>query len=152
MQRLCLLLVLFFSMATAAFAAADNRVALVIGNGKYTDLPRLPNAQSDAKLMEKALSAAGFKIVSVIDGDRQQMVRALKSLTEALTPETNLVVYYAGHGIQFADENYLIPTDSQLTSSSDLPLEAFSLKMITEQIERARPRIAVFIVDACRNN
>ncbi len=152
MQRFFLLLAFLLCTATATLAAKENRVALVIGNGKYSALPHLPNAEGDARLMEKALSAAGFKTFPVIDGNRQQMVRAMRSFADALTPETNAVIYYAGHGIQFADENYLIPTDSQLTSSSDLPLEAFSLKMVTEQIERVRPRIAVFIVDACRNN
>ena len=151
-HRLFLALALLLCTSAAALAAKDKRVALVIGNGKYAALPHLPNAEGDARLMEKALTAVGFKTFAVIDGDRQKMVRTMKSFTEALTPETNVVIYYAGHGIQFADENYLIPTDSQLTSSSDLPLEAFSLKMVTEQIERARPRIAVFIVDACRNN
>lgn len=152
MPRFLLLFVFFLATLAGPLAAKEDRVALVIGNGKYEALPHLPNAVGDAKLMEKALASVGFKVFPVIDGDRQQMVRAMKTFTEALTPDTNVVIYYAGHGIQFADENYLIPTDSQLTSSSDLPLEAFSLKMVTEQIERVRPRIAVFIMDACRNN
>lgn len=152
LQRSLILLGLFLCLSSAALAAKENRVALVIGNGNYAALPHLPNAKGDAELIEKALSAVGFQTISVIDGDRQQMVRAMKSFTEAVTPDTSVVIYYAGHGIQFADENYLIPTDSQLASASDLPLEAFSLKMVTDQIERVRPRIAVFILDACRNN
>ncbi len=131
---------------------AENRIALVIGNGGYQQLARLPNAVSDAQLIDKSLTSVGFKTILITDGTRQQMVQSMKTFMEAVTPETSVLVYYAGHGIQFGEENYLIPTDSQLSSASDLPLEAFSRRMITEQLERAHPRIAILVLDACRNN
>ncbi len=131
---------------------AENRIALVIGNGGYQQLARLPNAVSDAQLIDKSLTSVGFKTILITDGTRQQMVQSMKTFMEAVTPETSVLVYYAGRGIQFGEENYLIPTDSQLSSASDLPLEAFSLRMITEQLERAHPRIAILVLDACRNN
>ncbi len=131
---------------------AENRIALVIGNGGYQQLAHLPNAVSDAQLIDKSLTSVGFKTILITDGTRQQMVQSMKTFMEEITPETSVLVYYAGHGIQFGEENYLIPTDSQLSSASDLPLEAFSLRMITEQLERAHPRIAILVLDACRNN
>lgn len=149
----------YLSIVLAAFLVfaagplrAENRIALVIGNGGYQQLAHLPNAVSDAQLIDKSLTSVGFKTILITDGTRQQMVQSMKTFMESITPETSVLVYYAGHGIQFGEENYLIPTDSQLSSASDLPLEAFSLRMITEQLERAHPRIAILVLDACRNN
>ncbi|WP_377292658.1 caspase family protein [Rhizobium sp. SG2393] len=146
------IIILLVAFSTAPISAAEKRVALVIGNGDYQQLPRLLNSPADAALIEKSLRNVGFKTFLVTNGTRQDMVRSLKSFTDAIDQDTAVLVFYAGHGIQFDQENYLIPVDSQLTSADDLPLEAFSLKLITEQISRVQPKIAVFVLDACRNN
>jgi len=76
----------------------------------------------------------------------------MKSLTSKIGPDSSVVVFHAGHGIQFDDENYLIWVDSELSDEASLPFEAFSLELITDQIDRVKPKIAIFILDACRNN
>lgn len=150
--RMSLILLSLLLTAATAIAGENARVALIIGNSAYKSLQRLPNPSRDARLMEDALKTVGFETITVIDATREDVVRAMKSLTSKIGPESSVVVFYAGHGIQFDDENYLIPVDSELSDEASLPFEAFSLKLITDQIDRVKPKIAIFILDACRNN
>jgi uncharacterized caspase-like protein len=153
MPRLLLVILLLMLVPLAGAKAEDaERIALVVGNASYEALPHLANPEHDAQLMDKALKSVGFETITVLNASRRDMVEALKQLTARIGPNSSVVVYYAGHGIQFDNENYLIPADSVLSDSESLPFEAFSLKIITEQIARAQPRIAVFVLDACRNN
>ncbi|MDO9416199.1 caspase family protein [Pararhizobium sp.] len=154
MSALRFLVILVFSAVAlaSAQAAPEKRIALIIGNSKYQALPPLSNPANDAKLMEKTLKSVGFETLTVIDASRQQVVKAMKAFSEMVTPDSSVVVYYAGHGIQFDSDNYLIPVDSDITDSTSLPFEAFSMKVVTDQVTRIRPKITILIVDACRNN
>ncbi|WEZ85880.1 caspase family protein (plasmid) [Rhizobium sp. 32-5/1] len=138
--------------ALGAHAEGDARIALIIGNSTYKSLPKLPNPIEDARLMEKALKAVGFETVTIVDATRQRFIEGMKTLSSKIGPESSVVVFYAGHGIQYENENYLIPIDSELSDAASLPFEAFSLKLVTDQIARLQPKIAIFILDACRNN
>ncbi|MBY3348007.1 caspase family protein [Rhizobium laguerreae] len=152
MLRFLVVTTAFIFAAMGAVAHAKDRVALVIGNGGYQQFAHLPNAASDAELIEKSLTKVGFKTFFLKDGTRQQMADSLKLFIAAVNNQSSVVVYYAGHGIQYDDENYLIPVDSKLSSPSDLPLETFGLGMVTQALERAHPKISVIVLDACRNN
>jgi len=145
------LFILLLSLG-AARAQEDARIALIIGNSTYKSLPKLPNPVEDAHLMESALKAVGFETITIVDATQQKFIEGMKTLSSKIGPESSVVVFYAGHGIQYQNENYLIPIDSELSDSASLPFEAFSLKLVTEQIARVQPKIAIFILDACRNN
>ncbi len=93
--------ILLVAFSTAPLSAAEKRVALVIGNGDYQQLPRLLNSPAIAALIEKSLRNVGFKTFLVTNGTRQDMVRSLKSFTDAIDQDTAVLVFYAGHGIQF---------------------------------------------------
>lgn len=151
-SRIALALFSLLLAATAATAGDSARVALIIGNSAYKSLPQLPNPSRDARVMDDALKAVGFETITVIDATREDVVKAMKTLTSKIRPDSSVVIFYAGHGIQFDDENYLIPVDSELSDEASLPFEAFSLKLVTDQIDRVKPKIAIFILDACRNN
>lgn len=154
MLYLCRLTVAFLSLTLlpAVASAAQDRVALIIGNAKYAAQPVLKNPANDALLVDKSLKGLGFETITVIDGTRQQMVKAMQRFMKRVTPETSVVVYFAGHGIQYDGENYLMPVDGEITEAADLPLEAISLQIIIEQVAREKPRIAIMILDACRDN
>src|SRR4051812_34902646 len=91
--------------------AAQDRVALVIGNNAYTTTPRLSNAVNDASAIGKELTRLGFKVTQLSDASGREMRSAtasfLKSSRNAVT-----VFYYAGHGVQIEGKNYLIPVDA----------------------------------------
>lgn len=143
---------LFLVCFTGANAASIDRYALIIGNGDYERLGKLENPSNDARLMQKALESVGFSTVVALDADRLTFDRVVKEFAAKISGTSDAVVYYAGHGIQHGAENFLLPTDSHLSSAKDLPQQAVSLTTITDQISAAGPRAAVVILDSCRNN
>jgi len=134
-----------------ATAAADKRVALVIGNGAYKNAPRLDNPTFDAKAVADAFRSLGFQVVDGYDLDIAQMRAKVSEFSAILPDAKSAVVYYAGHGISVDEENYLIPTDIVLKSPTDLDLAAISVSLLLKQMKR-EDRVNVVILDACRDN
>jgi formylglycine-generating enzyme required for sulfatase activity len=154
MRRLLLSLLLI--LAALAPAVAEPRVALVIGNSKYTgDLPRLTNPDNDAELMAATLKKLGFQVVKVQDADLNQMKRAIQDFGTKLTSAGKDAVglfFYAGHGLQISGSNYLIPVNAKIEKSADADLEAIDANLILKQMEFAENSLNIIILDACRNN
>ena len=132
--------------------SSDRRVALVVGNGAYTAVPRLPNPTSDADTVAGALKVAGFTSVTIAhDLTRAGLVSALQAFARAADNADWAVIYYAGHGLEIGGVNYLIPIDAQLASDRDVPDEAISLERAMAAVEGAK-RLRLVVLDACRNN
>jgi formylglycine-generating enzyme required for sulfatase activity len=137
-------------------AAAEPRIALVIGNGNYgASFSKLANPPNDAKLVSKALTSAGFKVKTVTDADLKAMKRAFaefgKDLADAGQDAVGLF-YYAGHGVQVGGSNYLIPTGADIDTEADVDMEAVKADWVLQQMEFAGNRMNIIILDACRNN
>jgi TPR repeat protein len=128
------------------------RLALVMGNQSYKDLPPLKNSLADASAMQGALSDVGFDVQVVSDADKSGMERALIEFRNKIKPGSVVLVYFAGHGLQAAEENYLVPTDAKLSDALDLPLVALSANQILRQLESTEAGSIIFILDACRDN
>jgi carboxyl-terminal processing protease len=148
--------VLLLGMAVANAAAAEGRVALVIGNSAYTgDLPALTNPANDAKLMVSALKAVGFDVVSVEDATLGQMTAAVGQFTDkmlAAGSKPTGLFFYAGHGVQVGGENYLIPVDAKIKTEKDVLIAAISASTIMKSMDFAAPGVKILVLDACRNN
>jgi len=149
-----LLLLILMGLCIAVPAAAQqqaNRVAFVIGNSAYQHAEVLPNPTADAELMERTLRAAGFdRIIVARDlgvSDFRQRLQAFQDLAD--NAEVALI-YYAGHGIQVADQNRLLPIDADVTDPRNLPDIAINLDRLLDTLNNAQLRIV--ILDACRNN
>jgi len=151
-----LLLAAFAMLILAAPVMAEPRVALVIGNSKYGgELPKLTNPANDAELMATTLTKLGFKVVKVQDADINTMKRAISDFGTLLTnagPTAVGLFYYAGHGIQVAGENYLIPLNAEIQKAADADLSAINANTILKQMEFAGNALNIVILDACRNN
>jgi len=151
-----LLLILLAVVAMAGPAAAEPRVALVIGNSNYSgDLPKLPNPANDAALMAATLKKLGFDVVQVGNADLNQMKKALADFGTRLAAEGPQAVglfYYAGHGLQIAGENYLIPVDAKIKAANEVDMEAVSATLVLKQLNFAGNALNIIILDACRNN
>ena len=105
MRVLSLFIAAMACLVLAAGAAqAERRVALIIGNGAYQNVPRLPNPPRDAALIETALRQAGFEVTLANDLDRNHLVDALRSFGNAADGADWAVLYYAGHGIEMGGE------------------------------------------------
>ena len=143
-------------LALAVPAAAEPRVALVIGNSAYQgDLPALPNPANDAKLMAKALKGVGFDVVEAENASQDQMKKAIAEFGDKLSAAGNTATglfFYAGHGLQVAGENYLVPVDAKIQKEADVDLAAVSTTTVLKQMDFAGSAVNIVILDACRNN
>jgi formylglycine-generating enzyme required for sulfatase activity len=138
--------------AAAAHADPERRVALIIGNDAYRKLPKLENAASDARLMERELKAAGFDPVVKINAGRKEMNNAINDFAGKLSAGAVGLFYYAGHGIQAKDRNYLIPVDADVETEADLESDAVDAGKVTRAMEEAHNRLNIVVLDACRDN
>jgi uncharacterized caspase-like protein len=133
-----------------AFAA--KRVALVLGNSAYQNVPPLANPVNDAALIATTLQEAGFDVVdSRHDLSAVETRRALRDFSDSARDADIAVIYYAGHGLEVDGSNYVIPVDARLERDSDVYDEAFSLDRILLAVEPAK-QLRLVILDACRDS
>ena len=153
MARLFTLFALFlFSITFSDGAqAAEKRVALVIGNGAYKAPLDLVNPPEDARAVAQSLSRLGFEVIQGYDLKGTEMTAKLKEFTRAVQGADAALFFYAGHGMQVAGENYLIPVDAVLKSEADLDFDAVKLDTVMRQLLR-EAKVKIVILDACRDN
>src|SRR5262249_3200879 len=133
-------------------ARAEKRVALVIGNGAYESVARLANPIKDAGTLADVFRKAGFDWVALkTNVSKLEFIRALREFMDAAQDADIAALYYAGHGIQAGDMNYMIPVDAKLTTELDAEDEAVSLDRIARALEPAK-RLRLIILDACRDS
>jgi len=136
----------------AAAVAAVRRVALVIGNSAYRDVPVLNNPKRDGESVAAALQLAGFQTVQLAaDLDRDGMMKTLRAFRDEADKADWALVYFAGHGIEMNRTNYLIPIDAKLADERDVTGETVSYEELLKTIEGAR-MLRLVILDACRDN
>ena len=106
-----LLAVLLLFAVVQSAAAAPGRWALVIGNDAYSKVEPLDNAVADAELIAGELKKAGFEVAAINNADRRAMLREVIELARRAEGGGEAVVYFAGHGVQVSNTNYLLPVD-----------------------------------------
>ncbi len=132
-------------------AAASKKVALVIGNGAYTEAP-LKNPPSDARAIAATLRKQGFEVLLKENATKAQMNEIVADFGEKLGEGDTALFFYAGHGMQVQGRNYLIPTDAKISSEQRVRLETLDVEAVLDQMAAARARVSMVILDACRNN
>jgi uncharacterized caspase-like protein len=132
-------------------AQAAGRVALVIANSAYAHAPRLPNPPNDARAIAAALRGVGFATTEKADLSKRDLEAALKVFAASARGADVAVIYYAGHGMEQAGLNYVVPVDATLASDQDVDFDAVPLDLLLRSVEGAG-RLKLVILDACRNN
>jgi hypothetical protein len=138
-----------------ALAGPEQRVALVIGNSNYQNVTQLSNPANDAKAVGQLLNAAGFEVISATDLNHNEMIEVVQDFSSKIAdrgPNTVAMVYYAGHGVQLAGENYLVPVDARISSEPDLINGSVRLVDVMATLDAIPSRMRIAILDACRNN
>jgi stage V sporulation protein SpoVS len=136
----------------AAPAASGTRIALVIGNSAYQNVPVLTNPSRDAGAVAAALRATGFKTVELKnDLGREALNDALHAFAAEADRADWAMVYYAGHGIEVNGNNYLIPVDAKLAIDRDVEFEAIPLDRVMSAVGGAR-KLRLVLLDACRDD
>ncbi|MBR1088284.1 caspase family protein [Bradyrhizobium manausense] len=142
-------------LLTPSEAAAEARLALVIGQSAYRTVPELPNAANDAKGMAELLGNAGFTVTTAPNLAQNEMRQAISDFAgkvSASGADTVALVFYAGHGLQIDGENYLVPVDLDPKREADIPLQGVRLNDLLNTLGALPTRARIFMLDACRNN
>ncbi|HEY9044924.1 MAG TPA: caspase family protein [Ohtaekwangia sp.] len=136
----------------------EKRYALVIGNSSYGNaVGILKNPVNDATDVSTELRKSNFEVQLLTNATYVQMREAMRKFQEKLVngpkDQTVGLFYYAGHGVQYGDENYLVPVDANVQFEDDIVRMCFPVqKMVLANMERSNSRMNIVILDACRNN
>jgi carboxyl-terminal processing protease len=139
----------------AAPGNAGKRVALVIGNDRYAELPALHNAVSDARAVAEALKELQFRVFKGENLDYRGANRLHADFETALAPGDTAFVFFAGHGVALAGENYLLPTDMEKPKPGEDNLvrsEAHSIDSLIRRVQAKGTLASFYVIDACRDN
>ena len=139
-------------LSCLSLPAFAKRLALVIGNDNYTTVivPKLKKAGNDATAMAAELRNSGFEVSLHKDLTFRAMVKAVDSFTSSITGGDEVVVFFAGHGVQLKSGNYLLPTDIEPDSAAEVEKTAYSLDDLKDKLSDAKPAFSLVIADACR--
>jgi hypothetical protein len=136
-------------------AQAAKRVALVIGNDDYRNVPKLQKAVNDARTMGDALRKLGFQVMVAENQNRIAFSQSLLAFDNAIEPGDTAFFFYAGHGFEIAGQNFLLPTDvpAATQGQEELVRDASVLAdRIVDRLQNRGARTAILVFDACRNN
>lgn len=130
---------------------ATRKLALVIGNDDYPEAP-LRNPLNDARDMAAMLARLGFEVIHEDNRNKQQMEELVRRFGDRLRPGMVGMFYFAGHGIQLKDHNYLIPVQSGIQREDEVPYHAFDVGQLLSKMESAGNNSNLVFLDACRDN
>jgi TolB-like protein len=133
---------------------AQEKYALVIGNGAYTSITKLNNPVNDAGDMAAALQSLGFHVEKLVNAGRVQMEEAVARFKNRLESSKTSYgfLFYAGHGVQAGGENYLIPVNADIGGEGYLRDRAVPLQAVLDELNSAGNALNVVVLDACRDN
>jgi len=150
-QAARVLAAIFFIFAWSTWAHADKRVALVIGNSEYESQMRLLNPRNDAQDMADSLRSLGFDVILRVNADKQGFMQGLAEFSRAVAGAEIGLFFYAGHGLQFNGNNYLMPVGAQLQDEVSIRFEMVALEEVQRALDGSAG-VRILVLDACRNN
>jgi hypothetical protein len=129
-----------------------TRRALVIGNDNYQSVPKLLNAREDAQAMARSLSDMGFQVQLELDLRERNMRAALRQFKSRVEGGDEVIIFFAGHGVQLAGTNYLLPVDITGENEEQIRDESIQLQRILDDMTEKRAKFTLAMLDACRDN
>jgi hypothetical protein len=134
-------------------ASASNRVALVIGNGRYPDAAeQLAQPINDARALTGALRRDGFDVEVVEDATRDDLLQAVERLQARVRPDSVVLLFFGGFGIQAGRDSYMIPVDAAIWREADVRRHGVSVEQVLAQVEQRGGRAKLAVLDASRRN
>jgi uncharacterized caspase-like protein len=126
--------------------------ALIIGNSDYENVERLKNPTNDSQDMRDSLQKIGFEVVYSENISLKEFNKRVKSFSDIAIDSDILFFYYAGHGLQYNGDNFLVPTDADIEDSADISSESINLSTIEQRFASTNSKANIFILDSCRDN
>jgi Caspase domain len=150
-----LLFALGFAVCLPPPTQAQKRVALLVGNNGYENVPRLDTAINDARALGETLRKLGFRVLVGEDQSRRSMSEALLAFDRTIALGDTALFFFAGHGFEIHGQNYLLPTDVPAATDGQEELvrdASFAVERIVDRLQARGARIVILVLDACRNN
>lgn len=129
-----------------------NKLALVIGNDSYINIGKLKNAREDARTMAENLQSINYKVTLKLDVTQKEMKSTIRNFANSVQGGDEVVIFYAGHGVQIQGANYLLPIDLEVENEPQVKDDAVQLQRILDDMANSKARLTLAIIDACRNN
>ena len=125
----------------------------MIGNGHYPDA-HAPLAQpiNDARALTAALRRNGFDVDVVEDASKDDMNRAIGRLKSKIKPDSVVMLFFGGYGVQVGRESYMIPVDAAIWKEADVRRDGFSVESVLEAMKEQGARARLAVIDASRRN
>jgi uncharacterized caspase-like protein len=134
-------------------AGKPARLALVIGNGHYPDASApLEQPINDARALTATLRRSGFDVDVVEDASKDDMQRAVARLQSKIKPDSVVMLFFGGYGVQAGRESFMVPVDARIWKESDIRREAISVESVLETIKERGARAKLVVIDASRRN
>jgi uncharacterized caspase-like protein len=130
----------------------SRRLALVIGNDDYKNVPKLENAVGDSKAISRLLDQLGYDVHSFSNLNEKQFKRSLRDFKQKLSGGEEVVFFFAGHGVQIGSSNFLLPTDTGSDSEDQIQDEGIPLQRVLDDFSERKAKFTLAMVDACRDN
>ena len=144
--------IFFFMFLCLSSAQEEKRLALVVGNANY-DKGELKNPVNDARLIASTLDSLNFDVILKENlSTKREMTAAIREFGNRRSEYDVAFVYYAGHGIQVEDENFLLPTKEVFEGEFDVLDYGVSVQNIMRYLEAQTNEVNILILDACRDN
>src|SRR5436309_2624207 len=156
-RALSLLMALSALFAFGGEAAQAKRVALVVGINAYDNLKsdqQLRKAVNDSRAIANTLKEVGFQVIAAEDATRTAFLRAWQRFLDTVKPGDVTTVFYAGHGIELNGANFLLPRDVPRPDDGEEVMRGSAIRVasLMERLGDQNPQVAIWIIDACRDN
>lgn len=136
-------------------AAAEKRVALIVGMAAYKFVTPLDNPGNDARLIADTLRALNFTLIGdgpQLDLDKSSLEVVVQKFSQQMQGADVALFFYSGHGLQVRGENFLVPVNANPVREADIDFQLMDANLVLRQMELAGTKLNVVILDACRNN
>jgi len=143
------------SARTVGSSSQGRRIALVIGNGNYQypdNLPKLTNPVNDAEDVAKALRGFGFEVIERKNQTLEAMNQTIAEFGSRIGGSEAALFYFAGHGIQVKNQNYLMPVNAKIESEAMVPYQGVNINQVLDEMDNGKSGANIVMLDACRNN
>src|ERR1700704_3387371 len=134
-------------------ANQPSRLALVIGNGHYPDAAApLDQPINDARALTATLRSSGFDVDVVEDASKDDMQRAVGRLTSKIRPDSVVMLFFGGFGVQAGRESYMVPVDAAIWKEADVRRDGVSIESVLDVMKERGARAKLVVIDASRRN
>ena len=131
----------------------SDRLALVIGNGHYPDASEpLSQPLNDARALTGALRHDGFDVDVVEDANKDDMTRAIERLKSKIRPDSVVMLFFGGYGVQVGRESFMIPVDATIWKERDVRRQGVSVESVLDMMKEQGARAKLVVLDASRRN